>query len=111
MTLLRLRSVVLVTAAMMFAMPLRAAQVMMLGVGSTASCGTWLYRRRSGDFFDMGNWALGYVSGAAIFGDVGNPLGRTDSNGVLYWLDNYCASHPTEDLTGALNTFIVTYGR
>jgi hypothetical protein len=59
-------------------------------IGGHESCGRWLEKRRTGQAFSMQTWALGYISGAAIWGQVGDPLGPTDADGVSYWLDNYC---------------------
>lgn len=80
------------------------------GTGSTVSCGTWLEERRknSDDSFRLRNWALGYLSGAAAWANSGDPLGDPagDSNGIFYWLDNYCRAYPTQFFTEALDSFI-----
>jgi hypothetical protein len=81
------------------------SEVRSIGSGN-ASCGTWLHDRKTKDYFAMANWALGYISGAAIWGDVGNPLGQTDADGVFYWLDNYCNARPTEKFYYAMDAFI-----
>jgi hypothetical protein len=86
----------------------RCGVVKTIGAGADSSCGKWLEERRTGNYFSMGNWALGYISGAAIWGDVGDPLGRTDADGVLYWLDNYCNSSPVSPFTDAVNAFIAS---
>jgi hypothetical protein len=54
--------------------------------GGVESCGAWLQHRRTGGSTDM-QWALGYLSGIAIWSDA-NPLRGTDGDGVWYWLDN-----------------------
>lgn len=54
----------------------------------------------------MVNWALGYISGAAIWGGVGDPLRPTDANGVFYWLDNYCRTAAAGPLREAIDAFI-----
>ena len=70
------------------------------------SCGTWVDRRQNNQYFEIGNWALGFISGAAIYGNIGNPLGKTDANGVLYWLDNYCRRDPSGYFSEAVTAFI-----
>jgi hypothetical protein len=54
----------------------------------------------------MANWALGYISGAAVFGTVGDPLGSTDAAGVMFWLDNHCRTNPTSQFVSAVDAFI-----
>jgi hypothetical protein len=34
----------------------------------------------------MANWALGFISGAATLGGVGDPLRDVDYQGIEYWL-------------------------
>lgn len=79
----------------------------MIGAGARGSCGSWLEGRKNRQFFYMANWALGYISGAAIWGNIGDPLGHTDADGVLYWLDNYCSSNPTTEFSDAVDAFIM----
>jgi hypothetical protein len=83
----------------------RSDVVTTMGVGANSSCGKWLDARRTGRYFDMANWALGYISGAAIWG-AGDPLGQTDADGVAYWLDNYCQAKPTSYFSDAVKAFI-----
>jgi hypothetical protein len=47
----------------------------------------------------MGNWALGFLSGVAIYSTDLNPLEGVDSDAVSYWLDNYCQARPTDRLS------------
>jgi hypothetical protein len=81
----------------------RAQVVTTLGAGNQ-SCGTWLSKRVSQDYFVMGDWALGFLSGVAIYGDF-KPLEDMDSNAVFYWLDNYCRPRPTDRFTDAVKAF------
>jgi hypothetical protein len=81
------------------------AEFQMLGAG-VASCGKWLADRASGDYYSMGNWALGFLSGVG-WSSVGyDPLKGLDSHAVAYWLDNYCKAHPTAEFDSALVAFI-----
>jgi hypothetical protein len=97
----------LVLLAICFARPAAAAdEVRTLGAGANATCGKWSADRQSGDAFSVGNWALGYLSGAATFSQALNPLEGLDSDAVLYWIDNYCRSRPLDKLTVALRAFV-----
>ena len=83
-----------------------AQKVTIIGPGVNASCGKWLAERKSGSYFQMSGWALGYLSGAATFHPSLNPLHGMDADGVEYWLDNYCRSHPTQQFADALKAFV-----
>ncbi|TIX15217.1 MAG: hypothetical protein E5V41_16595 [Mesorhizobium sp.] len=86
--------------------PAAARPVHYIGAGSTATCGKWLNYRQTGTADGVGNWVLGYLSGAADWTDTLDPLNGLDSDAVLFWLDNYCSSHPLEYLTTALGAFV-----
>src|SRR5271167_4306528 len=102
-----MRSVVAVVVAMIMQTTGAHAQaVNTIGAGTSSSCGTWLAQRQHDNFFGMINWALGYISGAAVYGDIGNPLGQTDADGVVYWLDNYCHNYPSGYFSAAVKAFI-----
>ncbi len=107
----KMRDLIIVAALMSQTGVVRAQTIDVFGVGSTASCGLWLDRRQHENWFDIGNWALGYVSGAATFGEIGNPLGKTDPDGVFYWLDNYCRSNPSVYFRAAVKAFINEHQR
>jgi hypothetical protein len=88
------------------------AQVSYSIVGAGAqSCGKWLADRASNDYWTMGNWALGFLAGAAAFGGDLDPLHSIDSQAVAYWLDNYCHAHPTDHFVDALHEFIRRHPR
>ena len=101
-----MRSLILIVALLTYAPTSQATLVNTIGSGATSSCGTWLDRRQQEQWFDMGNWALGYISGAATFGAIGNPLENTDAYGVAYWLDNYWRSQPSGYFVDAVKAFI-----
>jgi hypothetical protein len=88
-----------------FSIPAQAQNIMVLGVGN-ASCGSWLQSRRSNNYFSEANWVVGFLSAAGVYGDYGNILANTDSNGVLYWVDNYCRSNPTKPIIEASKAFV-----
>jgi hypothetical protein len=96
----------LVTAILVALQPIEASAFMIMGAGVNSSCGKWLSERSKGTHFDEANWALGYLSGAASNGPAEHdPLGKTDSDGVLYWLDNYCRANPTVGFHEAVKAF------
>jgi hypothetical protein len=107
----KLAALVLLTIC--FARPAAAEEIRivdLLGAGANATCGKWSADRQSGNEFSMANWALGYLSGAATFSTL-NPLRDLDSDAVLYWVDNYCRSHPLDKFTIALKAFAVEHPR
>jgi hypothetical protein len=77
-----------------------------LGPGSSSSCGAWLENRRSSNYYAMGAWALGYLSGAATFSIDLDPLASVDADAVFYWLDNYCRIHPINRFVDAVRAFV-----
>src|ERR1051325_9049646 len=83
-----------------------AEDVHMLGADSNSTCGTWSASRDSDhNWIAMANWALGYLSGAAVFSTHLDPLKGLDSDAVLYWLDNYCRAQPLETFPHAVRAF------
>jgi hypothetical protein len=85
--------------------PASAQDVQMLGPGSGSSCGRWLETRRSDTWHFMASWALGFLSGGAVFSHDMDPLNGRDTDAVLYWLDNYCRNHPVETFPHAVTAF------
>lgn len=86
--------------------PTSGQSVQFLGAGARATCGQWLEDRKSGNYFGIGNWVLGYLSGVASASRSLNPLNGLDSDAVSYWFDNYCRAHPIEKLTRAIDAFV-----
>jgi hypothetical protein len=101
-----MKLVALVLLAICFARPAAADEVKTLGAGANATCGKWLADRQRGSAFSISNWALGYLSGAAVFSQTLNPLESLDSDAVLYWIDTYCRSHPLDKFAVALKAFV-----
>jgi hypothetical protein len=92
-----------------------AAAETVIGWGVNSSCGEWLTARNNSTrnpfpSFYMSSWAMGYVSGAATIGAVGDPLKDVDPNAFQYWVDNHCRTYPGEPLIGALEAFIREHG-
>ena len=82
-----------------------AQQVTVMGAGADANCGKWLSERQQRDFLDMGSWALGYLSGVAMWSDEYDPLDGQNADAVWGWLDNYCRAHPTTEFVDAVDAF------
>jgi hypothetical protein len=89
----------------------RSEGINTLGAGVKASCGSWLAGRASNNYFSMGNWALGFLSGVAIYSTDLNLLEGVDSDAVAYWLNNYCQGRPTDRFVDALKAFIRQHPR
>jgi hypothetical protein len=54
----------------------------------TASCGTWTAERNDGGTVAQ-QWILGFLAGFGWQGG-GDPLAKTDAQGVWGWIDRYC---------------------
>jgi hypothetical protein len=59
----------------------------------------------------MGSWALGFISGVAVYSEDLNPLNGIDADGVFSWLDNYCQPRPRATFIEALRAFISKHPR
>jgi hypothetical protein len=57
---------------------------------------------------EIKGWIEGFLSGAAATGvpnlqaRINTALRRTDSQGIITWIDNYCRTHPLENITIAV---------
>jgi hypothetical protein len=86
-------------------LPVAAQPYQVHGPGAK-SCGAWTeYRRTSVPLAGvMEAWVEGYISAlnaiSAINGH-GPDMARGDIDGAIGWLDNYCASHPLDQLSTA----------
>jgi hypothetical protein len=86
-------------ATFMFASYAPGSSQTVLGEG-TQSCERWSFERPSGgggvsaDGVAMFSWVLGYLSGANGEQKRFDFLRRTDSAGVLAWMNNYCEKNP-----------------
>lgn len=58
------------------------------------TCGTWISRRQTGDYYDMVQWMLGYISAAGYYGSF--KLKESEANAFSVWIDNYCRANPLE---------------
>lgn len=74
-----------------------------LGIG-IESCGTWASDQKEGGIGKLtsGEWVMGFVTAYNMFAWQGeNVSGTSDNTGLLAWIDNYCASHPLDNLAHA----------
>jgi hypothetical protein len=101
-----MRMAIFCAAAALVSFSSGAAPIMFLGAGAAASCGGWLKEREGHTWYNMANWALGFISGAEAYGYIGNVLGSTDSDGVVYWLDKHCRDNPDIEFSDAVKAFI-----
>ena len=80
------------------------------GMGSsTVSCGTWTVERKnpqSVEAYMDKSWILGFLSGIGFIAvNKYDPLVGMDHNGVTAWIDNYCLSNPTKNISEAAAEF------
>jgi hypothetical protein len=75
--------------------------VRIIGSGANATCGRWTELRQSRINNSLEDWALAYISGAAVFTGR-DALKNLDAYAIWRWLDNYCASNPFESVPDAL---------
>jgi hypothetical protein len=101
--------VTMLAAAMLVAASVQASSAPKKVIGTGAySCGTWTQERRSGTGSDalMGNWVVGYVSGANVYDSGPDFLLQTDPNGIVAWVDNYCTSRPLENVFNGAHVLV-----
>ena len=80
-----------------------------LGSGSD-SCGQWTkeFRNDSNLIFGLRMWVRGYVTSFNVWVlQSGNVPQGTDNNGILAWVDNYCAANPLNDVETAARALLV----
>ena len=57
--------------------------------------------------FINGAWVQGYLTAVNVFGDGPSHLAKgTDADGIMTWIDNYCAQHPGDSLTVAAKALV-----
>jgi hypothetical protein len=74
--------------------------------GARVSCGDWNVSRSQGTATYNSMFALGYLSGAVVWGMKGDPLANVSENGLDGWLDNYCRANPLSTLVDAMNILL-----
>lgn len=66
------------------------------------SCGYWTEQRRLGGGHSQiwEGWILGYISGLNAFGpNDGDVAPDVRPEGLMAWVDNYCAAHPLDRIS------------
>jgi hypothetical protein len=80
-----------------------------LGVG-TLSCEVWTKQRTdnsSEKHFINSAWVQGYLTAANLFGDGPSHLAKgVDADGIVAWVDSYCAQHPGDALAVAAKALV-----
>lgn len=105
------------TSAMLLGLALMAGSAQTAGEGfprhlgyGTQSCGTWTQHRRLGvsssPTLVNQAWVLGFLTAMnASTWELGVSDGDltkgTDADGLFAWIDNYCATHPLENIRDA----------
>jgi hypothetical protein len=87
-----------------------------VGTAGTSSCGSWTESR--GDNSKYGfvlasgyqNWVLGFLSGANTEHQA-DILKNTDLDSVWAWVNNYCQSHPQDQISTAVEHLVVELDR
>jgi hypothetical protein len=88
-------------AALTFAAPAIADPATIFGAHAT--CGSWTEARSRGAEGHLSDYALGYLTGAAIWSSAHNdPLSNLDQGGVTGWLDDYCKVNPLKPFNEAV---------
>ena len=91
-----------------------SSEVTIYTLGSI-SCGAWTVDRKAGNPQSIADeyWVGGFLSG--VNWSTGQRLGITvDGAGLYGYIDNYCASHPSRDLSnaaGSLVNLLAKYGQ
>ena len=70
------------------------------------SCGTWTQKRKSKDWYEAGQWVLGYITAYGYYGS--DNLKDVEAPGMAAWLDNYCQQNPLESIETATQKLIET---
>lgn len=73
----------------------------------TASCGTWTASRRAGGdpALQVQQWVSGFLSGEGMAASGTDTLDGVDPDGLYAWVDNWCATHPIEQIITAAIAF------
>jgi hypothetical protein len=86
-----------------------------LGEGLT-SCGEWLDKRHKTDsrVIPEAAWVLGFLTAASQYNVTASPEniahGLTVS-GIEHWVDNYCTTHPLDNIDTAASALVSELAR
>ena len=87
----------------------RAAEI--IGHG-TYSCGEWIsdHQRQNADALADDAWVAGYLSAFNVYYD-NDPTALNDYGGRTAWMNDYCRSHPLDQIIDATNKLILELKR
>ncbi len=76
------------------------------GIGQS-SCNGYNQARKAGNINDYKNYLMGYLTAYnTLIPETYNVTGKTDLNGVLAWLDDYCGKTAMDSFDRALNLMV-----
>lgn len=75
------------------------------GAGAS-SCGEWSNVRKSGNYYQQGQWILGFVSSYGYYGS--KTLKEVDSQALASWMDNYCQANPLDFISDGAKQLVKT---
>ena len=100
---------ILVLASMQPAFAQTGRHYTTLGHGSS-TCGQWTADQRLQNLSSNSDkaWLLGYVSGFNRFGGepIGNVSAGVDPEGMVGFMNNYCAAHPLDTIEQGANELV-----
>lgn len=65
------------------------------------SCATWTNNRKNRSSQLLEGWVLGFVSGYNVLTRGGSIASDVTAQGLLGWIDQYCAASPLDSVTTA----------
>ena len=75
--------------------------------GGTISCAKNRADKSNDRNFINGAWIQRYLNAVNVFGDGPSHLAKgTNAEGIMTWIDNYCAQHPGHSLTVAAKALV-----
>lgn len=79
----------------------------------TELCSAWTESRKEGYSARYGDWLLGYIVGANVWGPTaGRDLLRgRNAPELIEWVDGYCREHPAEVIETAARMLVLALGR
>lgn len=79
---------------------------MVFGPG-VSSCGEWTNLRRERSDYGISGWLTGYISAYnSLPNGISNIAQGTDVEGMLAWVDNYCAKNPLDKISTAASALV-----
>ena len=75
--------------------------------GGTISCAKNRADKSNDRNFINGAWIQRYLNAVNVFGDGPSHLAKgTNAEGIMTWIDNYCAQHPGDSLAVAAKALV-----